>query len=625
MYNRYFDLFQSAPGYNPSNLVAGSCNGANFNLGPSGLGVPGLTDNNCIARYQASPALPGTEYIISGRVDYNYSDTDHLWWRFRLDHGTQATYADPINSAFNAASYQPSYDGQGQWSHVFSPNATNQFVYAGSYYRAIFDQANCCAGFPYQVDGSDFGFNLTSVGGSTISFPQGRNVTQYQFVDDFSWTKGVHALKFGANFRRYDITDYTFTTYTNPLVAMLGVDDLFFDSTYRYQQRFPERATEPVALWGLGIYAQDEWRVNKSLKLTLAIRAEKNSNPVCQTNCASLLTGNSFQSLLNTIPDVLADPGTPYNQLVQANRHQVYRDTDSINFAPRFGFAWSPGGSDRTVVRGGFGIFYDALPAFVGDSFMANLPNRVEERPAFGYYADNGLGWADPGAAPLVAGCANAIQAGFPNGVSWNDVSSFNGATCRRPTMNSQAGTFHTPYYEQWSIGIQQAIGDKSSLGLTYVGNHGVHVPILNSGLEGIDPQYCNGPDGPGSPCYGNSLSLTRNPGDFGFVQQYESSTVSNYNGLTAGFNQRVSYGFTVQASYTWSHTMDEISNGGSTLPYNGITSLQYQFNPTVCGASMATRITIFVVRSMPAWYGRRRSSSAASTPMAHLAAGHCL
>ncbi len=84
------------------------------------------------------PALPGTEYIISGRVDLKCLDKDQAFWRVRMDHGTQATYADPINTAFSAASYQPAYDGQGQWTHVFSPNATNQFIYAGSYYRAIF-------------------------------------------------------------------------------------------------------------------------------------------------------------------------------------------------------------------------------------------------------------------------------------------------------------------------------------------------------------------------------------------------------------------------------------------------------------------------------------------------------
>ena len=81
------------------------------------------------------------------------SDKDHLFWRVRMDHGTQATSADPINNAFSAASYQPSYDGQGQWSHVFSPNATNQFIYAGSYYRAIFTQINPSV-FPYPFTGT---------------------------------------------------------------------------------------------------------------------------------------------------------------------------------------------------------------------------------------------------------------------------------------------------------------------------------------------------------------------------------------------------------------------------------------------------------------------------------------
>jgi len=578
VYNQLFHLYTSAPGYNGNNFQAGSCLDNNFgaSLGPGnaslpGLNIPGFTNDNCTSRYQASPALPGTEFIVSPRIDYNLSENDHLYWRVRIDQGTQATSADPINPAFNAASYQPAYDGQGQWNHVFGPNATNQFVYAGSYYRAIFTQNNPGL-FPYETDGADFGYVLTQVGGSEISFPQGRNVTQYQFVDDFSWTKGVHALKFGANFRRYDITDYTFTTYHYPLVALLGPVDLFADSTYRFQQRFPLRQTEPVALWGLGVYGQDEWRVNKALKLTLALRFEKNSNPVCQTNCASRMFGQSFQGVQQAAPDILASSATPYNTLVSANNHQIFRATDTINIAPRFGFAWSPGGSDRTVVRGGFGLFYDALPAFIGDAFMANLPNRVEERPGYGYYGASGFGWADPQALSLTAGCAAAIQNGFANGASWDDVKTVNGAACRRPTFNTQAGTFHTPYWEQWSVGVQQAVwGDKASLGLTYVGNHGVHIPINNTGLNAFDPDQI----------YGTTFPTTRPAGDFNIVTQYQSTAVSNYNGITASYQQHVVYGFTVSANYTWSHTLDEISNAGGE-PYNAVTglTLQYQYNP---------------------------------------------
>ena len=557
LYQKYYGLMQSAPGY-----AAGA---TSFGPGDGGCDAPGFASGalgNCVSQYQATPALPGTEWILSGRVDYNMSDKDHLFWRYRMDHGTQATYADPINPAFDAASYQPSYDGQGQWTHSFGTNATNQFVYAGSYYRAIFTQ-NDPNLFPYAVIGA--GYNLSQLGGLVFDFPQGRNVTQYQFVDDFSWTKGPHAFKFGANFRRYDVTDYAFSVLNNPEVLSFDQGDFFTGISDQNRQRFPSRASEPVALWGLGVYAQDEWRVSKSLKLTLAIRAEHNSNPVCQLDCGSLLNGN-FSTLLGTGQ---ITPDTPYNQLISANRHQLYNATDTLDWSPRVGFAWSPGGSDKTVLRGGFGIFYDAFPAVVADNFMLNMPNVIT-------VYSNSTPWGDTTTpnSPYIQGAqsAAAIMSGFANGATFNSLSNQLGASFKTPTYVNQTGTFHTPYYEQWSLQIQQVLGDRSSLSLAYVGNHGVHIPIDNPGLNAFGAGYFPFPD-------------TAPTNVFSTVQQYTSSAVSNYNGLTATYNQRLTYGFTVQANYTWSHAMDEVSNGGiNSTPFNNGTapSLVYQINP-VC------------------------------------------
>ena len=84
------------------------------------------------------------------RIDWNLHAKDQLYFRARIDHGTQATYADPINPAFSAASYQPAYDGQFGWTHEFSPNATNQFSADLSHYHAIFTQQNPGL-FPYAV------------------------------------------------------------------------------------------------------------------------------------------------------------------------------------------------------------------------------------------------------------------------------------------------------------------------------------------------------------------------------------------------------------------------------------------------------------------------------------------
>jgi hypothetical protein len=553
-YQKYYSLMQGAPGYN---VTAGS-------LGDGGCDAPVV--GNCVGQYQSSPALPGTEWILSGRVDYNLSDKDHLFWRVRMDHGTQATYADPINPAFSAASYQPAYDGQGQWTHVFSPNVTNNFVYAGSYYRAIFTQ-NDPSLFPFAVIGATY--NLSQVGGLVYDFPQGRNVTQYQGVDDFSWTKGAHALKFGANFRRYDVTDYAFSVLNNPEVLSFDQGDFFSGISDQNRQRYPSRATEPVALWGLGIYGQDEWRASKSLKLTFALRAEHNSNPVCQLNCGALMYGNFNTMLANG----LITDNTPYDQIIQANRHQLYRGTDTIDWSPRFGFAWSPGGSDKTVVRGGFGLFYDAFPAVVGDSFMLNTPNVVT-------VYSNGVPWGDTTTpnSPYIQGAASAaaIMSGFSNGATFNSLTNQLGAAFKTPTFINQTGTFHTPYYEQWSLGIQQAIGDKTSLSLGYVGNHGVHIPIDNPGLNSyINPANGNIPYYPFPTVAPTNVFTT--------VAQYTSSAVSNYNGLTATVSQRVTYGFSVQANYTWSHAMDDVSNGGiNSTPFNNGTapSLVYQLNP---------------------------------------------
>ncbi len=112
------------------------------------------------------------------------------------------------------------------------------------------------------------------------------------------------------------------------------------------------------------------------MTLTLALRAEKNSNPVCQTDCSSLTKDGVVQQLLAA---GLLSPTTPYNSIINGHNHQLYNATDAINWAPRFGFAWSPLGPN-TVFRGGFGIFIDAFPAVVGDQFMTNLPGLVEVR-----------------------------------------------------------------------------------------------------------------------------------------------------------------------------------------------------------------------------------------------------
>jgi len=560
LYSKMFSLYQGAPGYANAQTVTtspGGCldlAGTATATGGTFGGGPGQTP--CFGSFLSSPAEPAKEWLLTGRVDYNLSDKDHLFWSVSFDHGTQATYADPINSAFSAASYQPQYNGQGQWTHSFGSNATNQFVYAGSYYRAIFTQNDAAGTFPVWLDlGAVLGY--TDLAHIESVFPQGRNVTQYQFVDDFSVTKGAHNLKFGGNFRRYDLTDYVFSEFSSafgsgPLVAPFSMGSLYNGVGDLFISNYPNRGTYPVALWGLGVYAQDEWRISKSLKLTFALRAEHDSNPVCQLNCASLYSSSTFSQ-------VSTDPNTPYNQQINSNLHQIFRSVDAIDFAPRFGFAWSPAGSDETVVRGGFGIFYDAFPAVLGDSFMTNLPTVVP-------LTQGGVPWADQTtpASPWIIGnnTANQIRSGLTSGASFNSLTATN-PLFTAPSFNNMAGQFHVPRYQEWSLQLEQQLDSKSSVNLAYIGNHGIHEVVPNYpnsylGLAGL----------PAAPANNN----------YATVLEYYTGAVSNDNQLTASYQRRLTYGFTIQASYTWAHALDEISNGGS-LGYSS-TSQVYQYNP---------------------------------------------
>ena len=172
----------------------------------------------------------------------------------------QATYTDLLNPIFNSDSPQPQYEGQLNETHILSPNIINQFVFAAIYYRAIFTNTNQAAAnnlVPFGLQWSTGAFS--GLGGIDYLWPQGRNVTGYQFIDDLSWNRGKNTFKFGYSFRRDDVTDYGPSVFTTPLVEesqasfQQGVADL-------YLQNFPIRPTQPVALYTEGFYGQDQWK-----------------------------------------------------------------------------------------------------------------------------------------------------------------------------------------------------------------------------------------------------------------------------------------------------------------------------------------------------------------------------
>jgi len=565
-YTQLFNLYNNAPGANraANSLPGGGCDGSVTLAG----GAP------CALQFQSNISNLTTEWLLTARVDQNISNTDRLFVHFRTDHGLQATITDPINPALNAQSIQPQYEGQLQETHQVGANGVNQFILAGSWYSAVFGPPNLASAIsliPYQMTLTNGAFTTP---GSTFysTWPQGRNVTQYQIEDDFSWQRGAHNMKFGVNFRRNDITDYTPGGNTTVIpTANFSTQASFLAGTAdSYVQGFASRPTEPLALYSLGLYAQDQWAVRPTLKVTLSLRAEHNSNPICVTNC--------FARLTDTFSAISHDPLQPYNQAITTGLHQALPGFQSIAWEPRVGFAWQPFGQGRSVLRGGIGVFADVFPGTTATSFDTNSPLKNTFVVAGGPSAATFIPIAPgvPGDAESIAAASNAaFVSGFNSGLNLGQISaSLPGAVAFTPPsiFNAQRHIQYPTYYE-WNLEFQQAIGNKDSFSINYVGNHGSDLAGVNPGVNAYCDAIClaalGAGVGGGAPL-ATFLGLPAAVPDprFTTVQEVGNPGVSNYNGLVVSVSRRISSSFQAQLSYTWSHALDDISNGGF-LPFN--------------------------------------------------------
>ncbi len=546
-YKTMFNLYANAPGASAAQPLANTsaCNS---------LVLPGFNPATmaCAQKFQATPTALATEYIIAFRIDQKLGDHDNAYYRYKLDHGVQPTTLDPINANFDALSNQPAWDNQLQETHIFGPRATNQFITSFSHYVAQFAQnaSEVASTFPFQVSNAN-PVPFTSFN-SQGSFPQGRNITQYQFIDDFTYVVGKHNFKFGENYRRYDVSDHNFF-FNNPAVyfgtAGNGLQNYVNGIGYQYRKTLNLASDVPVALWGLGFYAHDDWSIKPGLKITLGLRFEHNSNPVCQTNCFANVVGP-----INSLPSFTSsNPGSvPYSSDIVAGQHQAFQGTDAINVAPSIGFSWSPFKDNKTVISGGFGVFYDNPAVGLVDDLLSNPPVAVaiRVRPAAGVPV------FDPGPAGGAAIWQASANA-FSLNKTFSQISSqlaALGSLFAAPALTGVVGTVHSPRVYQWNFQIQRELTHSVALIVNYVGNHSENIPYTNAWANAYDVDQL----------YTSSLIReTPKVPNYGTVTSVQSGGISNYDGLQVSVRQQFSHGFSAHFNYTWSHALDDVSNGG--------------------------------------------------------------
>lgn len=572
-YDKAFALYNGAKGAANAVPQPNTCpgiGGASVNALPNG-------STECLGSVTLAGSAGNQEWFLVGRVDYSFSDQDKVFGRVKFDRGTQPTYADPINPVFNAISHQPQDEGQLNWTHIFSPTVANNFIFSNLWYSAVFasDNVNAAnAAFPQILCSANTSMSCLGAAGGLFPegffFPQGRNVEQYQFVDDLSVQRGPHTFKMGVNFRRDDISDYraselTLTPAVTTSLAGFASDTVDTSTAMNFAVASPQ----PLAMYSFGLYFQDEIRVNQKLQLTLALRADRNSGGVCQHDCSSLPT-LPFQDLNHSAT-------IPFNQMVDVE-NSVLRDIEKVVLQPRIGFAWTPTGKN-TVFRGGIGLFSDLYPGTILDGFTTNFPQVLS-------FSVPG-GTVDPfqpgSGVSIVQGCNTAFRTAFNSGQTVGQYAAA-APTCAAalPPLNDVPSETLNPKFVEWNLEVQHTIARNTLFSVNYVGNHGYDILLNNPYLNAYcTPAVC----GTGFTALPNLAPPdTRVSG----VQQLTNNGHSNYNGLIVSVQQNLWNGLTFRLNYTYSHALDNVSNGG-VLPFSLNDTVINQIDPTNPNAQYAS------------------------------------
>ena len=557
-YRRVFDIYNETPGASvakPGGFAPGDL-GCNGWQGPQGLGIA----DYCAMHFYENIDAPANDSLASGRADWNVAANDRAFLLVQYNFGNKENYIDPINPIFDSFARQSAWQGQLSETHTLGPTAANQLLLAGTYTYGVGGVANPAkthAFFPNVLNFFNAGGPFSAVAGWNwaYAYPSGNGTTTFQISDDLVKTYGKHKIGFGGGFLRTYGTGFNYTYSGVGQLLPLSTDAFYWGGqdpnslnpqtdTTALRQTFPLKTEDRIQFYSLGLYGQEEWHASSNLKLTFALRADHESNPVCANRCFARFAG-PFASISH-------DAAQPYNQVILNHQKQAFPNTDSVVWSPRFSFAWQLlGVSHNTVLRGGVGIFYNPQLANVTGNliYLSNFYNIT------GYN--------------LVPGENNSLS---KNAAAFNDAYTkalANGGTLAQiqsvdpfflpPSFTNPASIMHSPQYQKWSLQVQQSFGSSTSLTVSYIGYHGIHGFYgdgnINAWGFGTYPAgLCSSPPVP--PCADSR---------FGQVTELKTSAISNYHGMVVSFEHQfmgLGQGY-FQANYTYSHALDEISNGG--------------------------------------------------------------
>jgi hypothetical protein len=579
------NLLGTLTGQLPSGMIPAGCKTAGPGLWPtSGNGsISGLSANP--SNFFGTSTEFGYSYNGVARLDQQISDKHHLYLRF---FGGQGNQAAPLGAspALGSASSNLPYYFEIAPIHVFNYSAvlnsvltsklTNQLLFGANYFNQLFNDFN--HGFDTKALGLFLSPDATLHGQTIpgapnlkisgfdqtgINPPQGRSDWTWHITDILASTLGKHQLRYGAEVRKAKLNEFyhsklsrgkfifdgtqgpwsTSATCTgataNPDLCALA-DFLAGDvSSSAIAVGNPERW---VTVNAFNAYFQDSWQITKKLNVSYGIRYE--------------YFGPMHTQKQNDIANFV--PGTGF--VLQDGSHPLF-DPGKDHFAPRLGFAYQPTTKGDLVVRGGFGVFYDQinLNPFLDFRPQITASQGIQGNP-FGSspvstYSTNRLGQTSYNWDTIQAG-GNAIFSGI------QPCTDPNCATATDPkglSAYAVSPNFRVPYFYNYNLQVEKGFGNSVVWQIGYVGSEGRKLNIVSN---------INQPTANGFPVPNALLPVTTFNGvnvvypfpNFGNILQLNTIGTSNYNALQTVLKLRAWHGLTSQVAYTWSHSLDDIS-----------------------------------------------------------------
>ena len=526
----------------------------------TGAGTFGLGGN-----YYANPggAFNSDSYTI--RVDHKLSDKNNLFVRVGLAINNQDNYAGALKDGWGGYyDNHPSRIVALSDTHTFTPTVVNEAKMGfardfGRYFDSNYgtsvvpqiglqgignpNNSPILAGMPaFTFYGGAEGFQ------GTDNWANGQNSgsNTWQWTDNLSWFRGRHNLKFGGDFRRFQANDQNQPQSERGAFAF---DDQLSGFDYaNFLLGLPSYATRTIARpnaylrSGLfGVYAQDEFKLNRRMTLSYGLRYEYQTPWVDKYDrlftfvpgLKSLVTaGNTIPSDLvpavaATLPIMTASQaGLPTRSLIKS---------DTLNFSPRVGLAIRPLGDNTTVVRLGYGIYTQMIPGYTALGGLTGGPWQSDET----FFIVN-----------------NKPSIQFPN--PFTTTGQFSGLQ----GINALNSYFPNERTQQWNVSVGREIWG-TAIDVAYVGTRATNLPYTDN-LNELQPST--------TPYDWSRVAFPQ----YGSVNLTQTGASSIYHGLNIQADRKMRGGLSFNANYTWSKALSDLflnsGNQGSAVQQN-----QYQ------------------------------------------------